>query len=99
MNISELSSHRGLTGDLTCPRCNTPLLPNATFCSSCGERLDKKKDLSSLLQEEQDITARYRITSLLRRRPCVTPTLPFTTSKPGWVHHAWSPIPYTIVRC
>src|SRR5215469_8955416 len=71
MNISELSSHRGLTGDLTCPRCNTPLLPNATFCSSCGERLDKKKDLSSLLQEEQDITARYRITSLLRRRTCV----------------------------
>jgi serine/threonine protein kinase len=83
MNISELSSHRGLTGDLTCPRCNTPLLPNATFCSSCGERLDKKKDLSSLLQEEQDITARYRITSLLRRRPCVNLYLALDNQQAG----------------
>ncbi len=83
MNISELSSHRGLTGDPTCPRCNTPLLPNATFCSSCGERLDKKKDLSSLLQEEQDITARYRITSLLRRRPCVNLYLALDNQQAG----------------
>src|SRR6266699_3763499 len=72
MSISELSSYRGLAGDLTCPRCNAPLLPQATFCSSCGERLDKKKAVSSLLQDEQDITARYRLTSLLRRSPGVT---------------------------
>src|SRR5258708_7134200 len=72
MSISELSSYRGLAGDLTCPRCNAPLLPQATFCSSCGERLDKKKAVSSLLQDEQDITVRYRLTSLLRRSPGVT---------------------------
>ncbi len=71
MSISDATSHRGLSGDLYCPRCNTPLLPQATFCSSCGERLDKKKDPSSLLQDAQDITVRYRITSLVRRRPSV----------------------------
>ena len=72
MSISELSSYRGLAGDLTCPRCNAPLLPQATFCSSCGERLDKKRAVSALLQDEQDITVRYRLTSLLRRSPGVT---------------------------
>ncbi|HEX9134670.1 MAG TPA: zinc ribbon domain-containing protein, partial [Ktedonobacteraceae bacterium] len=71
MSISKAASHRGSSGDLCCPRCGTQLFPQATFCSSCGERLDKKKALSSLLQDEQDITKRYRITSLVRRRPYV----------------------------
>lgn len=71
MDISEITTNRDPSGDLYCPRCNAPLLPQATFCDSCGERLDKKKDISSLLQDEQDIQARYRITSLLRRRPNV----------------------------
>src|SRR5258708_36686406 len=72
MRHSELSCYRGLAADLPCPRCNAPLLPQETFCSSCGGRLDKKKAVSSLLQDEQDITVRYRLTSLLRRSPGVT---------------------------
>ncbi len=71
MSISEAASHRGSSGDLCCPRCGKPLHRQAAFCSSCGERLDKKKALSSLLKDEQDITNRYRITSLVRRRPYV----------------------------
>ncbi len=71
MSISDATSYRGPTGDLNCPKCNTPLLPQATFCSSCGERLDKTKDLSLLMQDEQDITTDYRITLLVRRRPGV----------------------------
>ncbi len=71
MSISEAASQRGSSGDLCCPRCGKPLLPQATFCSSCGERLDKEQALSSLLRDEQDITNRYRITSLVRRRPYV----------------------------
>jgi serine/threonine protein kinase len=71
MSISEAAPHRGSSGDLHCPRCGKPLLPRAAFCSSCGERLDKKKALSSLMQDEQDISNRYRITSLVRRRPYV----------------------------
>src|SRR5207247_6797821 len=57
--------------DFRCPKCGTPLQPQAAFCSSCGERLDNGKASSSLLQNEQDITIRYRITSLVRRRPYV----------------------------
>ena len=71
MSISEATSHRGPSDDLCCSQCNAPLLPQAAFCVSCGERVDKKKDLSSLLQGEQDITSLYRITTLVRRRPHV----------------------------
>ncbi len=71
MSISEAPSHRGPSDDLCCSQCNTPLLPQAVFCVSCGERVDKKKDLSSLLQGEQEITTLYRITTLVRRRPHV----------------------------
>src|SRR2546426_3858106 len=71
MSITKAASHRGSSGDLCCTRCGTPLLPQATFCSTCGERLDTKKAFSSFLQDEQDITNRYRITSLVRRRPNV----------------------------
>ncbi len=71
MSISKATPHRNTSGDFCCPRCGIPLLPQAAFCSSCGERLHKEKALSSLLQSEQNITARYRITSLVRRRPYV----------------------------
>ena len=71
MSISKATSYRDTSGDFCCPICGTPRLPHAAFCSSCGERLDKKEALSSLSQKEQDITTRYRITSLVRRRPYV----------------------------
>ncbi len=71
MSFSKAASSRNTSGDFCCPKCGTPLLPQATFCSSCGERLDNRKASSSLLQSEEDITTRYRITSLVRRRPYV----------------------------
>lgn len=71
MSISQTTPERTLPGEFHCPHCNVSLPPHATFCGSCGERLDKKKQVSSLLQDEQDITERYRITSLVRRRPYV----------------------------
>ena len=72
MSISKAASFRDTSGDFCCPRCGTPLLPHATFCSSCGERLDYNKSSSSLIHNEQDISSRYRISSLVRRRPYVT---------------------------
>ena len=72
MSISKAASFRDTSGDFCCPRCGTPLLPHATFCSSCGERLDNNKSSSSLIHNEQDISTRYRISSLVRRRPYVT---------------------------
>src|SRR6266567_31971 len=71
MSISKAESFHNTSDDFRCPSCGRPLLPHAAFCSSCGERLDIKKSSSSLLQNEQDITIRYRITSLVRRRPYV----------------------------
>ena len=71
MSISKAASLHNTSDDFHCPKCGTPLLPQAAFCSSCGERLDNEKASSSLLHNEQDITIRYRITSLVRRRPFV----------------------------
>src|SRR5438874_11149756 len=71
MSISKAASFRNTSDDFCCPRCGTPLLPQAAFCSSCGERLDNKKSSFSILYNEQDITNRYRITSLVRRHPYV----------------------------
>jgi serine/threonine protein kinase len=71
MSISKAASFRNSSGDFCCPRCGTPLNPHATFCSSCGERLDNRESSSSLIHNEQDISTRYRIMSLVRRRPYV----------------------------
>jgi len=71
MSISKTASFHNAYDDFCCPRCGTTFLPHAAFCSSCGERLDDKKSSSSLLHNEQDIASRYRITSLVRRRPYV----------------------------
>ncbi len=55
----------------TCPECGAALPRGALFCGSCGERLDREKGVTSLLQDEQAISARYRILSLIRRRPSI----------------------------
>src|SRR5947209_3496598 len=47
------------------------LTPHAAFCTTCGERV-VKKNVVSLSQDTLDITTRYRITSLVRRRPYVS---------------------------
>ncbi len=54
-----------------CPRCGAELPDGAAFCNVCGERLDSTKSLATLLKREEDIATRYRITSLVRRRPFV----------------------------
>src|SRR3989440_8308862 len=59
------------SGDVYCPQCKAVLPPRATFCASCGERIAKKNAVP-LLHNETDIATRYRITSLVRRRPYVS---------------------------
>jgi len=70
MSFSKAASICNASDDFCCPRCSAPLLPEAVFCSSCGERIDIRK-ASSLLQNESDISDTYHITSLVRRRPFV----------------------------
>ena len=68
MTISQkITPEEAAGGQLFCPHCKAALPPQATFCSSCGERLQKKKQTAPL--EEQDIQTRYRIKTLVRRYP------------------------------
>jgi serine/threonine protein kinase len=55
----------------TCPQCGAALPRGALFCGSCGERLDREQGVTGLLQDEQEISVRYRILSLIRRRPSI----------------------------
>ncbi|HEX6481619.1 MAG TPA: zinc-ribbon domain-containing protein [Ktedonobacteraceae bacterium] len=81
MSITQTPPNQSTGGSFACPSCQAPLPPNATFCSSCGERIDKQKLISSLLQDEADISTRYRITSLVRRRPYVNLYFAFDNHK------------------
>lgn len=69
MSISQTTPEETAAGHLFCPQCNAALPQRATFCSSCGERLERKKQ--ALVSDEEDINTRYRITTLVRRRPYI----------------------------
>ena len=71
MNIIQPMTDDVLSHLDTCPECGAALPRGAAFCASCGERLDREKGVTGLLQDEQEISARYRILSLIRRRPSV----------------------------
>ena len=66
-----MTTDSGLSGNPQCPNCHSVLSSQAAFCASCGERIEKK-NVASLLQDNTDIAAHYRITSLVRRRPFVS---------------------------
>src|SRR5229473_3145676 len=71
MSIIQTMNEDILSDYDACPGCGAALPHGAVFCASCGERLDREKGLTSLLQDEQDISTRYRIISLVRRYPSV----------------------------
>ncbi len=71
MSMTQVTTDTSPSGDPHCPNCHTVLPPQATFCATCGERI-VKKNVVSLLQDNVDITTRYRISSLVRRRPYVS---------------------------
>ncbi len=71
MSMTQTTTEVMPSGDPHCQYCGIQLPPQATFCASCGERVIKKQ-VTSLLQDNQDIATSYRITSLVRRRPYVS---------------------------
>jgi serine/threonine protein kinase len=71
MNMTQMTSGTSPSGAPHCPNCYAVLPPRAAFCAYCGERL-VKKNVTALLQNDTDISTRYRITSLVRRRPYVS---------------------------
>jgi serine/threonine protein kinase len=71
MSMTQTTTEVMPSGDPHCQYCGIQLPPQATFCTSCGERVIKKQ-VTSLLQDNQDIATSYRITSLVRRRAYVS---------------------------
>ena len=71
MTMTQVTADTSPSGNPHCSHCHAVLPPQATFCASCGERV-VKKNVVSLLLENTDIATRYRITSLVRRRPYVS---------------------------
>lgn len=71
MSMTQVTTDTSPSGDPHCPNCRRVLPPLAIFCASCGERV-VKKNVVSLLQDNTDVTTRYRISSLVRRRPYVS---------------------------
>src|SRR5437764_495954 len=71
MSMTQTSMEVSSSGDPHCGQCKAVLPPRATFCASCGERIAKKNTVL-LLHSETDIATRYRVTSLVRRRPYVS---------------------------
>jgi serine/threonine protein kinase len=71
MSMAQTRTEQDSSELIHCPQCKAPLPPQALFCSSCGTRIDKA-DTRSLLEDDIDIATRYRIMSLVRRRPYVT---------------------------
>ncbi|HVB22376.1 MAG TPA: hypothetical protein VNG51_10555 [Ktedonobacteraceae bacterium] len=71
MSMTQTTTEVTPSGNPHCRYCGIKLPPQATFCASCGERVIKNQ-VTSLLQDKQDIATHYRITSLVRRRPHVS---------------------------
>ncbi|HLG66060.1 MAG TPA: hypothetical protein VKY19_29350 [Ktedonosporobacter sp.] len=69
MSVTRMTPNYSQSSSQRCNRCHIPIPRNATFCGTCGERFDKQN--STQLLNKADIADRYRITSLVRRRPYV----------------------------
>ncbi len=70
MSVTSFTSHMQY---LHCRHCNAVLPIYSIYCSKCGMRIDKGEicDSNALRPDQSDIAARYRITSLIRRRPAI----------------------------
>src|SRR5437588_3816441 len=71
MTMTQTTVEVSPSGDPHCPHCQAVLPPHATFCASCGKSITKR-NVVPLLQNETDIATRYRVTSLVRRRPYIS---------------------------
>ncbi len=69
MSVTQTTTTQDASDDVRCTHCNSVLPPQATFCSTCGERV-QSNSLQATLPDTADITERYRITSLLYRDAC-----------------------------
>ncbi len=69
MSMTQTTSRRDSPETRRCPQCNAVLPPYASFCGSCGERVEQS---TAPRPNDAEILRRYRITSLVRRRPYIS---------------------------
>lgn len=53
MNTQQPADGPNSSNNLSCPNCYTQLLPQAVFCSSCGEPVKKMRDWESRTEESE----------------------------------------------
>jgi serine/threonine protein kinase len=73
MSVIKTTAGQQQVDSRKCPNCKTILPPQAQFCGTCGRRVSHENQgaNSPSPQIANNINERYRITSLIRRRPYV----------------------------
>ncbi len=68
MSVTQRTATQDASQEMRCTRCNSVLPPHAIFCGTCGKRVNKDSLKTPVTQPNtDDISERYRITSLIRR--------------------------------
>ncbi|WP_052890723.1 inactive serine/threonine-protein kinase VRK3 [Thermogemmatispora carboxidivorans] len=73
MSMTQTTSRRDSPETQRCPQCNAVVPPHAAFCGACGRRIEgAASPRSAEAEAEAEFRQRYRITSLVRRRPYIS---------------------------
>ncbi len=68
MSVIQRTATQDASQEMRCTRCNSVLPPQAIFCGTCGERVNKDSlKVPATQPNTDDISERYRIMSLIRR--------------------------------
>lgn len=68
MSVTQRNASQDASQEMRCVRCNSVLPPQAIFCGTCGERVNKESlKVPATQPDTADISERYRVTSLIRR--------------------------------
>ncbi len=68
MSVTQTTTTQNASDDVSCTHCNSVLPPQATFCSTCGERvLQRSQHGHTTLPDSTHIAERYRVSSLMHR--------------------------------
>ncbi len=70
MSMTQTISGPNTPDGTHCVRCGNPLPPQATFCGTCGERV-AIPDTTNRSLDTNDLTSRYRFTTLVQRHPYI----------------------------
>ena len=68
MSVTQTTTTQDASENVRCTHCDSVLPPQATFCSTCGERVQQRSQHAHTTQlDTAHITERYRVTSLMHR--------------------------------